>query len=404
VAAVADAPTLSVTTGPAAAIKGVVLKGDDHNNHLVGGAGGDTITGGKGDDTIIGDGQSRLTSAALNIKAALTDLDGSETLSIKVCGLPCHVGLSAGTMNCDGSWTLTAAQLAGLTVLFPPGTPAFALTVTATSTDHDPNTGAVDTESVKTTVQVHTTPEGNDVLHGGDGNDQIWGTGGNDTMTGDNGNDYLSGGDGKDSMTGDSGNDVLYGRAGDDILSGGTGKDYLDGGDGNDKLSGGDDNDSLNGGGGNDSLCGDKGRDEISGGDGNDTLMGGDDNDKLFGGNGNDLLQGGAGDDRLEGGKGADTLTGGAGHDRFVFNSVGEGVDVITDFGKGDVLDIDDVLHGCIHNGHEAVHDGFVKFVQQGADTLVQVDVNGGGDHFQTLAVLKGVTAATLNPDEVLSV
>jgi len=403
VAAVADAPTLTASVG-AVTGKGAVLNGGDRSDHLVGGAGGDTISGGKGDDTIVGDGQTRAAAAALNIKSALTDLDGSETLSIKVTGLPCHVGLSAGTANCDGSWTLTPDQLTGLAVLFPPGTPAFALSVTATATDHDPNTGATDTESVKTTVQVHTVAEGNDVLHGGDGNDQIWGTGGNDTMTGDNGNDYLSGGDGKDSMTGDSGNDVLFGRGGDDILSGGTGNDYLDGDDGNDKLSGGDGNDSLQGDGGQDSLSGDKGRDELSGGDGNDTLAGGDDNDKLYGGSGNDLLQGGAGDDRLEGGKGSDTLTGGAGHDRFVFNSSSDGVDVITDFGKGDVLDIDDVLHGCVHNGKDAVNDGFVKFVQSGADTLLQVDANGGGDHFQTLAILKGVTAATIDPNEVLSV
>ena len=69
-----------------------------------------------------------------------------------------------------------------------------------------------------------------------------------------------------------------------------------------------------------------------------------------------------------------------------------------------DVLDVSDILPGSVDSGHEAVSDGFVRFMQSGADTLVQVDYNGGADHFQTLAVLKGVVAATLHPDEVLAV
>jgi Ca2+-binding RTX toxin-like protein len=458
VAAVADAPTLSVATPTVVTAKGMVLNGGNWNDHLYGGAGSDTISGGKGNDLIVGDRAPRPSSAPLTISAGLTDLDGSETLSVRIAGMPSQAWLSAGIHNADGSWTLTSNQLSNLQILFPPGTPAFALTVTATATDHDADTGATDTESVSTTIQVHTKPEGFDVLHGGDGNDQIWGTGGNDTITGDNGNDFLSGGLGNDSMTGDSGNDVAYGGGGDDILSGGTGRDNLHGDGGNDRLFGGDDNDWMNGNSGNDSLSGDKGndrlfgesghdsllggdgddwlnggtsddslsgdagndqligdsgndtmsggtgRDSLSGGDGNDNLNGGDDNDRLLGGNGNDLLVGGSGQDWLEGGRGADTLTGGTGNDRFVFNNSSEGVDTITDFGKGDVIDISDVLPGSVHNGHDAVAGGFVRFVQSGANTLVQVDHNGGGDHFQTLAVMQGISATTLHPDDVLAV
>ncbi|NJO12541.1 MAG: hypothetical protein HC872_02740 [Gammaproteobacteria bacterium] len=52
----------------------------------------------------------------LDITAALVDTDGSETLSIVIYGVPAGATLSAGTRNTDGSWSLTAAQLAGLTM------------------------------------------------------------------------------------------------------------------------------------------------------------------------------------------------------------------------------------------------------------------------------------------------
>jgi len=459
VAAVADAPTLSVVTPTTVTAAGIVRNGTNWGDRLYGGAGSDTLSGGKGDDIIVGDRNPRPSSAPVTISAGLTDLDGSETLSVRVAGMPSQAWLSAGTHNADGSWTLTAAQLAGLQILFPPGTKDFALTVTATATDHDADSGAVDTESVSTTVQVHTKAAGSDVLHGGDGNDQVWGTGGHDTITGDNGNDYLSGGLGNDSMTGDNGNDVMHGGGGDDAMSGGTGRDNMDGDSGNDRLFGGDDNDWMHGDSGNDSLSGDKGndrlygdsgndtlfggdgddrmsggsnddslsgdagndqlagdsgndslsggkgQDRLDGADGNDNLNGGDDNDRLFGGSGNDLLVGGNGNDWIEGGRGADTLTGGAGNDRFVYDNINEGGDKITDFGKGDVIDIGDLLQGCcVHGGQDAVNGGFVRFVQSGADTIVQVDQNGGGNSFQTLVVLQGVSAASLHPNDVLAV
>ncbi|WP_420416831.1 hypothetical protein [Pacificispira sp.] len=73
---------------------------------------------------------------ALDITSALTDQDGSETLSITITGIPEGATLSAGTVNEDGSVTLTPDQLDGLTIT-PPANSAddFTLTVTATSTD-----------------------------------------------------------------------------------------------------------------------------------------------------------------------------------------------------------------------------------------------------------------------------
>ena len=75
----------------------------------------------------------------LSIASALTSTDGTETLSINIAGLPSGATLSAGTPHADGSWTLTPAQLANLTLTAPAG--GFAgiadLTVTATATEPD---------------------------------------------------------------------------------------------------------------------------------------------------------------------------------------------------------------------------------------------------------------------------
>ncbi|MDO6770893.1 VCBS domain-containing protein [Shewanella sp. 2_MG-2023] len=85
----------------------------------------------------------------LNIHA-----DASETQSLLIEGVPASASLSAGTKNADGSWTLTPAQLQGLTV-----TPeaqwsgTMALHITATSTEQ---TGEQSVSS--TNLNVHINP------------------------------------------------------------------------------------------------------------------------------------------------------------------------------------------------------------------------------------------------------
>ncbi|MCL1046554.1 VCBS domain-containing protein [Shewanella electrodiphila] len=85
----------------------------------------------------------------LNIHA-----DASETQSLLIEGVPASASLSAGTKNADGSWTLTPAQLQGLTV-----TPeaqwsgTIALHITATSTEQ---TGEQSVSS--TNLNVHINP------------------------------------------------------------------------------------------------------------------------------------------------------------------------------------------------------------------------------------------------------
>lgn len=165
--------------------------------------------------------------------------------------------------------------------------------------------------------------------------------------------------------------DIVYGLGGADRISGGRGDDILRGGQGGDVLLGGT---------GNDRLLGDGG---------NDRLLGGAGQDALFGGPGDDRLLGGAGNDRLAGGWGVDTLTGGAGRDVFVFadpGHAGAGAtrDTITDFARGDRIDLSGMDADTTVRGNQAFHlidgafsgDAGELRVRPG---LVQGDIDGDG-------------------------
>ncbi|WP_407067293.1 calcium-binding protein [Methylobacterium sp. Leaf111] len=133
-------------------------------------------------------------------------------------------------------------------------------------------------------------------------------------------------------------------------------------------------------------------------GNDNDTMTGTASADRLLGGRGTDLLKGNEGTDYLWGGAGTDTLTGGSGQDRFAFHQVSEAGDIITDFragSGGDILDLS-VMDKRYEWHGDIFQEGYVKFVQSGADTLLKVDANGGGDGFITLATLKDVSAGSL--------
>jgi len=220
--------------------------------------------------------------------------------------------------------------------------------------------------------------------------------GGDDALTGDDGDNVIDGGPGNDQIYGQDGNDHLIGGSGNDTLMGGDGDDALDGGDGDDVLNGWIGADQLSAGAGHDRSFGYNGNDWLSGGEGNDQLFGGADHDHLDGGAHDDRLSGDAGDDVLKGGAGNDTLSGGAGADRFVFDGPGQGLDVITDFGTGDVLAIGDMLVGFAA-GQEA---DFVELGDDGASTTVRIDMDGAaaGSGFEEIAVVDGVTGTTLTP------
>jgi hypothetical protein len=59
------------------------------------------------------------TPIPLSLAAALTDTDGSETLSLAIVGVPSGATFSAGTNAGNGIWTFTPAQLTGLSITIP---------------------------------------------------------------------------------------------------------------------------------------------------------------------------------------------------------------------------------------------------------------------------------------------
>ena len=148
---------------------------------------------------------------------------------------------------------------------------------------------------------------------------------------------------------------------------------------------------------GGDIVYGQVGDDILYGEAGNDTLYGGADNDILYGGAGNDELYGNVGDDILYGGYGIDVLYGDIGADIFVFkaSSAFTNSDSIQDFNlsEDDKLDVLDLL-----NGYDPATDmisDFVQITDNGTDSYLSVDSDGGADNFVQVVTLMGITTLT---------
>ncbi len=201
--AVADAPV--VTVDDAVTLTGDpgtddVLIGDDTANTLIGGGGDDTITGAAGDDMLVGDTYAGNEIAPLVIDVALVDQDTSETLNdVSLSGIP-----SGATLLLQGGGEITVGEdpvimavsdLPGLQVSVPTGTEAFQVTVSATTTDLDPDSGDSDV-STPTLAVIDVTPaapvaDGNDTIAGGEGDDTILGNGGDDILYGGTGEEVV---------------------------------------------------------------------------------------------------------------------------------------------------------------------------------------------------------------------
>ncbi|MBV8687963.1 MAG: calcium-binding protein [Alphaproteobacteria bacterium] len=242
-------------------------------------------------------------------------------------------------------------------------------------------------------------------LTGTAGDDVLTGGVGPDTINGLAGGDQLLGGGGNDTIDGGADNDEIFGEAGDDLLTGGLGWDSLEGGDGNDELHGGD---------GNDVLTDDSGStDKLYGEDGNDHL-----NLWRYGTLASGLFaDGGAGDDTISivmRTASVVTVTAGTGNDTIELDSMagtatislGAGQDtlwlletaaawqpvsfVVTDFqtgAAGDALFWTDFLAAKLTNWNGTTNpfqDGHLRLLQSGADTLLQIDANGGGNSYVT--------------------
>lgn len=380
VAAVADAPLLTVASSVGADASGTVI-GTSASEVLFGASGDDSIQGGQGNDTIYADGTGGSGfTVALDLSAALTDLDGSETLSITIAGVPSGALLSAGHDAGGGAWVLGAGDLPGLTLTLPVAADV-TLTVTAMSQESGGATASASAEidiafSGASGNDVVDAGAGNDVVHGGHGFDildmssaaspvaaylfagfavgdgydtfssieGVWGSRFADQLYGDNGDNAFRGGDGgdqiyafdgNDAVDGGAGSDQLYGYAGNDVIADGSGGDQVYGDAGDDTIvaAGDADADTYHGGSGFDvvdfsaatgALDIDLGNHQVRG-PAKDMLfeiegvVGSAHADSIEGDDGVNVIDGGDGDDVIESGRGADILTGGAGADTFTF-------------------------------------------------------------------------------------
>jgi serralysin len=219
-----------------------------------------------------------------------------------------------------------------------------------------------------------------DTMEGGEGRDTMYGVSGNDKMDGGADNDRMSGGSGDDVMTGGEGNDLVMGNSGNDRLIADAGDDRIYGGSGFDTIdfSGAKNGVAVNL---NKHIATGMGTDYVTGVEG---VVGSSLADVLDGDKRGNALDGGAGDDVLRGRGGADVLTGGDGRDTFVWHSKDLGAsDRITDFSKGDVLDLSQVFKGVAGD-----HMGLLSFSKTDAGLMVSAKV---GDRMVDVVMLEGV-------------
>ncbi|MFG6416314.1 ExeM/NucH family extracellular endonuclease [Roseateles sp. DC23W] len=122
---------------------------------------------------------------------------------------------------------------------------------------------------------------------------------------------------------------------------------------------------------------------------------------KAIGGTaGRDTLVGTPGDDVIEGGAGADTLTGGAGANQFVYGSMLDQGDVITDFVPGkDTLVLTRLLASLGITSADPLASGHVTCTTSPAGAVINIDADGSASATQrprSLLQLRGVACGAL--------
>lgn len=122
---------------------------------------------------------------------------------------------------------------------------------------------------------------------------------------------------------------------------------------------------------------------------------------KAIGGTaGRDTIVGTAGDDVIEGGAGADTLTGGAGSNQFVYTSMVDAGDVITDFKPGvDTLVLTRLLTAAGISSAAPLATGHVSCTANAAGAIINIDTDGSAGAIKPKALLqlKGVSCTAIN-------
>ena len=115
---------------------------------------------------------------------------------------------------------------------------------------------------------------------------------------------------------------------------------------------------------------------------------------------GRDQLTGASENDKIIGGFGGDSLTGGGGDDQFVYQSIRDVGDIITDFEIGsDQIILTDVLDSLGYEGNDAIDDGFVEIESMSSGSIVKLDADGaeGQGIFRPFILVENVAAADLN-------
>jgi len=115
---------------------------------------------------------------------------------------------------------------------------------------------------------------------------------------------------------------------------------------------------------------------------------------------GRDQLTGASENDKIIGGFGGDSLTGGGGDDQFVYQSIRDVGDIITDFEIGsDQIILTDVLDSFGYEGNDAIDDGFVEIESMSSGSIVKLDADGadGQGIFRPFILVENVAAADLN-------
>lgn len=124
----------------------------------------------------------------------------------------------------------------------------------------------------------------------------------------------------------------------------------------------------------------------------------------LVGTAGINTLVGGSGHDTITGLGGRDLLTGGAGDDRFVYTSLADVGDRISDFQPGaDRIVVTQLLATLRYSGSDPVADGTLSLVSLSGRTYAMVDVDGtaGPGAARALVELVGVTLGQLAGHDV---